>query len=54
MYDEGEPTEKELLAYFTTWIDNYAMEFHKKQAIEDVEIAKEEEENKVRWWNEEK
>ena len=51
MYDDKEPTEKELLAYFTTWIEDYALEFHKEQAVKDVEIKKEEEENKLRWWN---
>lgn len=51
MYDDKTPTEKELIEYFTTWIEDYALEFHKEQSIKDVEIKKEEDENKLRWWN---
>ena len=52
MYDDKEPTEKELIEYFTTWIEDYAIEFHKEQSIKDVEVKEEEEESKLRWWNE--
>lgn len=51
MYDDRTPTDKELIEYFSTWIDDYAMEFHKKQAIKDIEDIKVAEENKLRWWN---
>jgi len=51
MYDDKDPTDKELIEYFTTWIEDYAREFHEEQSIKDVEIKKEEDENKLRWWN---
>ena len=51
MFDTTIPTDEELIEYFSTWIDEYAKDYHTKQSVVDADEKIIEEKKASQWWN---
>ena len=49
-FDDRTPTDVELIDYFSTWIEEYAKDYHKKQTVIDKEEATLQAEEDAKWW----